>query len=342
MSTERISRRAFVKTSAASAVAVGLPAIVPAHVLGKTAPANTLRMGCIGTGRMGHGDMQECLSQGLQPTINARVVAVCDLDRRRAEHARQTAARLYAQSLPEPGRPAIEVFDDYRELLARPDIDGVTISTPDHWHALIAIAAAEAGKDVYLQKPLTYSIVEGQKLVAAVRKNQVVLQIGSQQRSDRSFRKACELVRNGRVGKLHTIQVLLPTDSGNGDATAMPVPADLNYDMWLGPAAERLHGGPRPSPDRLRPARLAADRVLLPRHDHRLGVAHVRHCPMGPWHGRTGPIEIEATAEFPDRGLFNVHTNFRAEGRYADGVQLLAQTGTPAGVKFTGDLAGST
>ena len=248
MSAERISRRAFVKTSAASAVAVGLPAIVPAHVLGKTAPANTLRMGCIGTGRMGHGDMQECLSQGLQPTINARVVAVCDLDRRRAEHARQTAARLYAQSLPEPRRPAIEVFDDYRELLARPDIDGVTISTPDHWHALIAIAAAEAGKAVYLQKPLTYSIVEGQKLVAAVRRNQVVLQTGSQQRSDRNFRRACELVRNGRIGKLHTIHVLLPIDSGYGNAAAMPVPADLNYDMWLGPTAERFY-----TEDRVRP-----------------------------------------------------------------------------------------
>src|SRR5690606_13426912 len=127
------------------------------------------------------------------------------------------------------------MFDDYRELLARDDIDGVIISTPDHWHGVNAVAAANAGKDIYLQKPLTYTIGEGQKLVEAVRRNKVMLQTGSQQRSDKNFRLACELVRSGRLGKIHTVRVLLPPDSGVGKELPMSVPENLNFNMWLGP-----------------------------------------------------------------------------------------------------------
>src|SRR5690606_33313057 len=115
------------------------------------------------------------------------------------------------------------------------DIDGVLISTPDHWHAVMAVAAADAGKDMYVQKPLTYTIGEGQQLVKAVRRNEVVMQTGSQQRSDRNFRRACQLVRSGRIGSLHTIRVLLPPDSGVGENQPMDVPENLDFDMWLGP-----------------------------------------------------------------------------------------------------------
>lgn len=338
MSDKRLDRRRFLKSSALSAGALAVPAIVPSRVLGKNAPSNTLQMACIGTGRMGHGDMGACLSQGLEASAQARVVAVCDLDRLRAEHAKQQVNAFYQDKLADEPSPNVAVYDDYRELLARDDIDGVTISTPDHWHALVAIAAANAGKDIYLQKPLTYSVGEGQKLVAAVRRNNVVLQTGSQQRSDANFRRACELVRNGRVGKLHTIYVTLPTDSGTGDPTTMKVPANLNYEMWLGPT--------RPMPytqDRVHPHQGFSRPGWLQIEAYCRGMitgwgAHMFDTAQ--WgHGSddTGPVEMEATGEFPDRGLFDVHTSFQAEGRYANGVRLIATSGTPAGVRFEGD-----
>ncbi|MCK4959631.1 MAG: Gfo/Idh/MocA family oxidoreductase, partial [Planctomycetes bacterium] len=184
-----MDRRNFLKTASA---AVSVPFIVPSSVFGKDAPSNRLNMAAIGTGRMGHSDMKECLNQGLQ--AGARLVAVCDVDSERAKHAKNEVEKIYAKELGEGNFQKVQVYDDYRELLERKDIDGVTISTPEHWHGLIGIAAANAGKDMYVQKPLTYSIVEGQRLVEAVRRNNVILQTGSQQRSSVYFRKTCELV----------------------------------------------------------------------------------------------------------------------------------------------------
>ncbi len=338
MPTTSTSRRGFLKTSAVSGAAITAAAVVPAHVFGEDAPSNTLRMGCIGTGRMGHGDMRECLRRGLEPQINAHIVAVCDLDRQRARHAKLECENAYETNLTDRARPEIEIFDDYRELLARDDIDGVTISTPDHWHALVAIAAAEAGKAVYVQKPITYSIAEGQKLVHAVRKHDVVLQTGSQQRSDERFRQACELVRNGRIGKLHTIRVRLPTDSGTGEAKPMPVPTGLNYEMWLGPTPRAPYTEHRvhPQADFSRPGWLQIERycrgMITGWGAHMFDTAQWGH-----GSDDSGPVEMEASGEFPDRGLFDVHTDFRASGRYADGVRLIASSGTPAGVTFEGD-----
>jgi predicted dehydrogenase len=340
MATRTINRRSFVKRSAAAVAAIGVPALVPARVLGNSAPSDLLRVGCIGVGRMGHGDMQECLIRGLDASTRAHVVAVCDLDRLRAEHAKHQVESFY-QNAPKVSGPvpsSIDVYGDYRELLARDDLDAVTISTPDHWHALVAIAAAERGKAVYLQKPLTYTVAEGQKLVSAVRKNRVVLQTGSQQRSDRRFHRACELVRNGRIGKLHTISILLPTDEGTGDATPMPVPENLNYEMWLGPTPEQPY-----TQDRVHPQSGFSRPGWLQIESYCRGMitgwgAHMFD--IAQWgHGSddSGLVEVEATAEFPHRGLFDVHTTFRAEGRYADGVKLLAASGEPAGVRFDGD-----
>lgn len=338
MSAKRLDRRRFLKSSALSAGALAVPAIVPSRVLGKNAPSNTLQLGCIGTGRMGHGDMSACLSRGLESAAQARVVAVCDLDRLRAEHAKQQVDRFYREKLTDQPGPDVAVYEDYRELLARDDIDGVTISTPDHWHALNAIAAANAGKDIYLQKPLTYSIAEGQKLVAAVRRNNVVLQTGSQQRSDTTFRRACQLVRNGRLGKLHTIRVTLPTDHGTGDPTTMKVPSNLNYEMWIGPTQPMPY-----TQDRVHPQEGFGRPGWLQIESYCRGMitgwgAHMFDTAQ--WgHGSddTGPVEMQATGEFPDRGLFDVHTSFHAEGRYADGVRLIATSGSPAGVRFEGD-----
>jgi predicted dehydrogenase len=339
MPTSRAHRREFLKTTAAVGAGLAAPTILPARLFGKQAPSNTLQIGCIGTGRMGHGDMTACLTSGLAPKAQARVVAVCDVDRRRAEHARDVVKTFYERELADEPRPPAAIFSDFRELLARDDIDGVTISTPDHWHGLIAIAAAEAGKDVYLQKPLTYTIPQGQRLIEAVRGRNVVLQTGSQQRSDAQFRKGCELVRNGRLGRLHTIRVMLPTDTGVGDGTPTAVPPNLDYDMWLGPAPQADYAEGRVHPQSSvtqRPGWLQIEPycrgMITGWGSHMFDIAQWGH-----GSDDTGPVEMEATGEFPDRGLFNVHTNFQAQGAYADGVKLVAQSGEPAGVRFEGE-----
>ena len=307
-----------------------------ARAVGKDSPNDTLQIGCIGVGRMGLGDMKECMSQGMRSESSARIVAVCDLDRQRGQHAKRGAESFYQSR--NAASTSATVYGDYRELLEREDIDAVTISTPDHWHALAAIAAASAGKSIYLQKPLTFTIGEGRKLVDAVRRGGVVLQTGSQQRSNETFRHACECVRNGRLGKLRSIIVTLPTDSGFGKPTPMPVPKGLNYDMWLGPTLKRYYTEHRVHPQSgySRPGWLQIETycrgMITGWGSHMFDIAQWGH-----GSDDTGPVEMTATAEFPRRGLFNVHTTFRAEGRYADGVTLVAQSGSPAGVRFEGD-----
>jgi len=228
-----LSRRRFLKTAAAAAVA---PAIIPARVLrGAQVPSDALTLGCIGVGRQGRSNMQEAIYRGLE--AGARIVAVCDVDGHRREDGQWLAERIYAAELNKIDYRGIDLYADFRDLLVRRDIDGLIIAVPDFWHALIGIAAAEAGKDMYLEKPLTYSIAEGRNLVEAVRKNGRILQVGSWQRSQIYFSTACELVRNGRIGKLHTIRVRNPTDFGTGDPRPLPVPKHFDYEFWQGPAA---------------------------------------------------------------------------------------------------------
>jgi hypothetical protein len=175
----RLSRRNFLKTTAAAAAA---PMIVPARVLfGPQAPSAQMTFGCIGVGRQGRGDMQELIYRGLE--AGARVVAVCDVNAHRRDDAQWLAEKIYAAELGRAAYKGVDAYDDFRELLARRDIDGVLIVSPDHWHGFQAAAAAEAGKDIYLEKPMTYTIPEGRRLVEAVRRNTRILQVGSQQRS---------------------------------------------------------------------------------------------------------------------------------------------------------------
>ena len=175
--TNRLTRRQFLKCSAAAA------AIVPACVLGAEAPSNRILVGCIGVGRMGLGDMKEVL--GFK---QARIIAVCDLDSKRVKHARGLVETHYSRQSTTGTYKGCATYKDFRNLLARDDIDAVLIATPDHWHALPAIAAAKAGKDIFLQKPLTLTIQEGRALSDAVRRYGRVFQVGSQQRSDSRFR----------------------------------------------------------------------------------------------------------------------------------------------------------
>ncbi len=328
-----MDRRSFIKAAAATAVA---PAIVPSSVFARPAPSDVVQFGCIGVGRQGQGDMQELIYRGLD--AGARVTAVCDVDSHRLEDAQWLAEKIYTLETGKDASKSVAAYRDFRELLARRDIDGVLIVTPDFWHAAHAVAAAEAGKDIYLEKPLTYSIAEGRKLVSAVERNGRVLQVGSQQRSSVHFLLACELVRNGRIGRLRTIRVWLPEDQGSGDPRPAPVPPNLDYDAWTGPTApapfaeDRVH----PQTSYERPGWLQIEPYCLGMvtgwGSHMMDIAQWGH-----GSDLSGPVSIEASAEFPDRGLFDVHTKFKAEAAYADGVRLIMETGDPAGVRFEGD-----
>ena len=334
--TRTVSRRDFLKASAAAGAGLAFPMVVPSSVFGADAPSERINVGCIGVGRMGTGDLGEAL--GFK---QVQVVAVCDLDARRAEIAQKRVESTYAKRSPGGDYKGCAVYGDFRELVARNDIDAVQIATPDHWHTLLALEAARAGKDIFMQKPLTLTVHEGRILSDTVRRYGRVFQVGSQQRSDKEFRTACELVRNGRVGKLHTIKIGFGTDPGCGPQPAMQVPENLNYEMWLGPAPwapyteERVH--PQNSitarPGWLRVSDYGAG-MITGWGSHHLDIAH-----WGMGTEYTGPVEIVGEAEFPKDGLWDVHGDFRIEYTYANGVKVIAadEKKIKGGVQFEGD-----
>jgi predicted dehydrogenase len=330
-----VSRRDFLKTSAAAGAGLAIPTVVPSSVFGVQAPSERINVGCIGVGRMGTGDLGEAL--GFK---QVQVVAVCDLDATRVKIAQKRVESTYAKRSPGGDYKGCAVYGDFRELLARNDIDAVQIATPDHWHTLPALEAARSGKDIFVQKPLTLTIQEGRVLSDTVRRYGRVFQVGSQQRSDKEFRTACELVRNGRVGKLHTVRIGFGTDPGCRPQPTMPVPEGLNYEMWLGPAPwapyteERVHpqkGLGRPG--WLRISDYGAG-MITGWGSHHLDIAH-----WGMDTELTGPVEIMGEAEFPKDGLWDVHGDFRIEYTYANGVKLIAadEKKIKGGVRFEGD-----
>jgi predicted dehydrogenase len=332
-----ISRRKALKlaaggVSASSVLAAGFPAIVPGSVFGATSPSNRINVGAIGTGRISRGhDMP-----GIWKHEHARIVAVCDLDSRRMEDARALVNGYYAK---QTGKPydGVTGYLDYKELLANQDVDAVVISTPDHWHALPAIGAVEAGKDVYLQKPASLTIAEGRALSNAVHRTGRIFQIGSQQRSAAQFRYAAELVLNGRIGQLKTVYVGLPGDPAGDEEPEMPVPKNLDYEKWLGSTPYVYYTEKRVHPQRgydrpgwLRCEQFGAGMITG------WGAHHIdsAHWAMGTEY--TGPVEISGTAEFPKRGLWDVHGPFRTEGVYANGVRMIVSGEFPNGIKFEG------
>jgi predicted dehydrogenase len=317
---------------ASSALAAGFPAIVPASVLGATAPSNRIQIGAIGTGRISRAhDMP-----GVWKYDQAQIVAVCDLDSRRVEDAKTLVNGYYGKKT---GKPfdGVRGYHDYKELLASKDVDAVLVSTPDHWHALVAIAAVEAGKDVYLQKPASLTIAEGRALSDAVHRSGRIFQIGSQQRSAAQFRYAAELVRNGRIGQLRTVYVGLPGDPSGDEEPEMPVPGNLDYEMWLGSTPwayyteKRVHpqdGYGRPG--WLRCEQFGAGMITG------WGAHHVDSAHWGMDTEYTGPVEISGTAEFPKHGLWDVHGLFRTEAVYSNGVRMIISGDFPNGIKFEG------
>ena len=328
-----MKRRTFLKSSLAAGTAT---LILPTGLLSGPSKNETLQVALIGSGRMGLINMKQALGLGSKAEVNARIVAVCDVDSKRAANAKSTVEKYYREK--GEGNIDVKAYGDFRDVLARSDIDAVIVATPENWHGLIGIAAANAGKHIYLQKPLTYSIPEGKALVAAVRANNVVLQTGSQQRSSVYFRQVCTIIRNNWLGELKTIEVEVPTDKGRADFTAMDVPQSLNYDSWLGPCEDAPYTevGVHPQNGLGRPGWLQVERYCLGMitgwGSHMYDIAQWG---MGTDHD-SGPVEISATGNFPDRGLFNVHVGYQGEALYQNGVRMISRNGSP-GVKFITD-----
>jgi len=334
---EKSSRRDFVKAAGA---ALAFPMIVPARVLGAAAPSNLIQVAQIGCGRQARDSE---LPGILRNSDMARFVAVCDVDTVRLADAKTWIEQNYAKRFGSGNYADIKTYTDYREMLQDKSIDAVLISTPDHWHAQPVIEAALAGKDIFLQKPASLTVKEGRQMADVVKRTGRILQIGSQQRSGAQFRLACELVRNGRIGKLREVYIGLPTDPAGGNPKEMPVPPNLNYDMWLGSTPyvyyteDRVH--PQ-SPDiRVRygrPGWLRCEQfgagMITGWGAHHIDTAH-----WGMGVELSGPVEIEGMAIFPKEGLWDVHGPYHIRARYADGTMMYISDKYPNGIKFLGE-----
>jgi predicted dehydrogenase len=326
------SRRTFLKTSLGAAAAAGFPTIVPSSVFGQLSPSNRINVGAIGVGRISRGhDLP-----GIWKYDQANIMAVCDLDANRVELGKALINGYYSKKT---GKPfdGVTGYHHYRELLANKDIDAVVISTPDHQHAILAVDAVRAKKDVYLQKPASLTIAEGRHMSDQVTASRQILQIGSQQRSWKQFYRACELVRNGRIGEIKHVEIGLPGDPAGGDPTPMPVPTGFQYDAWLGSTPEVAYTVDRVMPlkDFSRPGWLRMEQfgagMITGWGAHHVDTAH-----WGMNTELTGPVEIWGTAEFPTSGLWDVHGKFLTHASYANGVTMDISGDFPNGIKWYG------
>jgi len=309
------TRRQFLRNAAGSAAAVAAPYVITSAALGNAekAPANSrIVMGFIGTGGMGNHHLPGMLGER-----RVQVVAVCDVDQ---DHRDKTAARV--------GKDC-KTYADFRDLLDRPDIDAVFIATPDHWHALVAVAACKAGKDIYCEKPMTLTIEEGRAMVRAVRRYNRVCQIGSQQRSGREFWQACMLARNGYLGDIYTVYSGLPGGPAGGWADVTDPPPSLDWNFWLGPAPWKPYTSPRCHGN----FRWFYDYSGGTMTDW--GAHHNDTAQWGLGTDLTGPIHVDGHGEFPKDGLYETATSFRVTYTYAHGVKLVCST-VDHGTKFVG------
>ncbi|MHB0959854.1 MAG: Gfo/Idh/MocA family protein [Pirellulaceae bacterium] len=325
MSTCQTTRRAFLQQTAAACAAVTVPYWITsksALAQGTTAANDRLRVGLIGAGGRGLGIAQEAAALG-------DIVAVCDVD---AKHAAQ-AKEVFG------GKP--DAYGDYRQLLDRQDIDVVLNATPDHWHTIINVAACKSGKDVYAEKPITLTIDEGKILCRVVEETGRIVQVGTQQRSEKQFQTAIELVRNGRIGKLQEVTVTLPFWSTKGGPFgAQAVPPELNWDMYQGQAPqqeyafERTHfvngGGWRWWYE-------YAGGIITDWGNHHMDIAH-----WGMDLEHSGPLTIEGTANFPNADQPNCYSTpdrFEIRMTYPGGIKLLYEgaENDRNGIMFVGD-----
>ena len=331
--TSRFSRRRFLETSLTASA--GLLIVPRTYLFGKqTPPSRRINVAQIGCGRMGSDDMRATMNHDL-----CRMVAVCDLDSRRLEAAR-TAVEQYYKGKGE-SRVDVKAYRDYHEVLARPDVDAVIVTVPDHWHALVALEAALAGKDLYVQKPVTYGIAEAIALRTAVHAKKRILQTGSQQRSSKpwnTFRVASEAVRNGRIGQVKVVRIGIGRDEPKGKApAAQPVPPNLDYDTWLGPAPEQPY-----MEDRVHPQDGYGRPGWITTEDFGLGMItnwgahHVDIAHWGIGMELSGPAQIEARATFMTNDVWTVHHTYHVEMTYPNGVLLVMDDTYPNGVRWEG------
>jgi predicted dehydrogenase len=237
--SRRISRRQFIEKTAVATAAVAMPAIVPASALGRGGqkpPSERITIGMIGVGYQSRGHLNFLIRH---PDV--KVVAVCEVDKTRREDAKKIADDWYSADTTSGTYKGCDAYVDFRELVARKDIDAVLIGTPDHWHTIPAVEAMKAGKDVYCEKPLTLTIAEAKVMLDCARKHKRVFQTGSQQRSSKEFRVACEAVRNGRIGKVERVYVSVGGPSKPCDLPGEPEEPGLDWDLWLGQAPYRLY-----------------------------------------------------------------------------------------------------
>ncbi|HEX7655204.1 MAG TPA: Gfo/Idh/MocA family oxidoreductase [Verrucomicrobiae bacterium] len=332
-----LSRRSFLGRSAGGLLGLSLvPALIPARLRGADSPANKINVAQIGCGRMGRSDMGNVLTEPL-----ARVVAVCDLDAYRLGQGKKMAENYYTTR----GESHVNVrtYHDFREVLAAPDIDAVVITVPDHSHAYVAVAAALAGKHIYVQKPVTYSIGEAICLRKVVEAKRTILQTGSQQRSERpwgSFRAASEAVRNGRIGRLKRIQIGIGIDQPSGKhPAASAIPATLDYERWLGPAPEQAYMEGRVHPQH----NLEGRPGWITTEDFGLGMitnwgAH--HVDIAQWamgQELGGPLAVDATAKFIQNDLRTVHGSYHVVMQYPGQVEVVLDDKFENGIRFEGE-----
>jgi predicted dehydrogenase len=311
------SRRLFLKqASAAAGAAMLLPTIVPSSIFGANAPSRRIAVGHIGVGGQGSGVMD-----GMLGLAQGQSVAVCDPIKERRDAAAQRVEKAYAGKADRASYKGCKVYHDFREVIARDDVDAVVIATPDHWHVPIAIAAVRAGKDVYVEKPLGLCMEQDKALRAAVHLHGAVFQYGTQQRSFSTHCAfACELVRNGYLGELKAVHVIAPNGATGGKAAAEPVPAGLDYDLWLGPAPVTPYANDRVMGIGRWHIYDYAIGFIAGWGAHPLDIAH--------WGYPHIPVEFEGTGLIPTDGLFDTVVNWDVRGRYASGVEFTLKTGS--------------
>lgn len=319
MLDRKVNRRQFLSTATG---AVAFPYVVSSSSLGlagTTAPSNRIAMGCIGLGIQGTGNMREFLRQK-----DVQVTAVCDVRGTQLRKGSEIVNTHYRNT-------DCKTFTDFRDITGATDIDTVLIATPDHWHPLIGIDAARNGKHMYYEKPIGWSFKAGQVLCSTVKRYGVTFQFGTQQRSSRDFRFACELVRNGKIGKLHTILVGVPGGVTVPNPPTEPVPKGFDYDMWLGPAPLAPHSFERTRPYVTRPGASWTQQYSNWYHisDYCIGFIGnwgIHHIDIAQWGANTentGPVQIQGSGIFPKEGLADCVLTWQVENKFAKGLKII-------------------
>jgi predicted dehydrogenase len=332
-----LTRRNFLQAGGIAGAMAIMPNLIPSRVLGQAAPSKLINIGIIGCGRIATS-MEMPGVFGL--TDMARITAICDLDSKRLAHSKNKIETEYKKRL-KTDAYTVKTFSKHRDLLRDGGVDAVMICVPDHWHALCAVECALAGKDIWLQKPFSQTIHEGRILAEIVRRQGVILQVGSQQRSTKQFRTGCELVRNGRIGQIKRVEVGFGKDADGGRKEEMPVPPNLDYDTWLGPTPDAYY-----TEDRVHSqdtAKISSRPGWIQMEPYGWGMitnwgAH--HMDIVQWGLGTediGPLSVSGTCGWMTKGLWNAHTKFDLLYTYPKGIDVSVRNTYPNGVRFIGD-----